>query len=103
MLPQRFIPLPVIVNLGLVHLTIDLNGQSCSMTIEIDDKPGDDLLSPKVHAIKLIATYRFPEFAFRQRRVPAELFRELKLVWLDSLTNDDIPVRYHVANLATLD
>jgi hypothetical protein len=103
MLPERLIPLQVIVHLVLVYLTIDFNCQSCPMTIEIDNKPGDDLLPPKVNAVNLIAAYRFPEFAFRRSQVPPELLRKLNLVCFDSLTNDNIPVRSHAANLGALD
>ena len=88
-LPERFIPLHIIINLAPMNLSINLNYQFCAMAIEVGDESPNDLLTSKVKAVDLIPAYCLPHLAFRRGHAPAEFFCQPDFDRVNRLPDND--------------
>ena len=90
-LAEHFIPSQIIVHLILVNLSIDFNGQPCTMAIEVDDEPLDDLLPPEMKAIDLILTPCLPLSALGWSHALAEFLCQADLDRVNPLPIATLP------------
>jgi hypothetical protein len=74
--------------------TIQFNDEAGLMTIEINDKTGDYLLSPKMDILQPVFSQPLPKQSLRPRHASAERFRFQIFRFMDSLAGADIP--WHV-------
>ena len=68
---------------------VNLNDEACRMTIEVNDKSRNDLLSAKMDS-QFIPTQFLPEYFFGGRHFAAEFSCSFELFFCDKLSGDDV-------------
>ncbi len=88
-LAQNLFPPDIFLLLQVVDIAIDFNNQRGLVTIKVNDKSLNDLLSPKADS-QLLSAYFLPKNFLSRCHLAAKFFRALEVFFSDSLTCDDI-------------
>ena len=92
---DRFRAQLVILPLLFMRFPIYFDREFHRITIKIDDKPFDHLLTAEMKTIQRISPKSSPERAFRRSHLTAESLRERKLFRPNILTADDLAASVH--------
>ncbi len=88
---EKSIPFNIRFFVLKMDCTIQFNDEAGLMTIEINDKTGDYLLSSKMDFFQLVIFQPSPKQSLRLRHTLAEKFRLQIFGFMNMLTRTDIP------------